>query len=181
MHAWLLCEGSSTRATCNHLKLALTLKLKCIRAFPSSVSNVKYLTFDTPNSKKPLSSSILNAIIFYNDEQCNLKFETALFTNCKTHIIFLLRWGPLFFFLVFLPCLSFLLWASNHFSDVSLSLSLSDETQAGASSQANLYRNGFFFFFFSLMVDSVVVVWVMDLAFWGISCLGFLFGHILVG
>ena len=61
----------------------------CLIAFPSSVSNAKYLAFDTPNSKKSLSSCILNAIIFGIDEQCNLKFEIALFTNCKTYIIFL--------------------------------------------------------------------------------------------
>ena len=62
----------------------------------TSWSAVKYLAFDTLNFKKPFSSSILNAIIFGIDEQCNLKFETALFTRSKSYIIFLFRWGSLF-------------------------------------------------------------------------------------
>ena len=44
-----------------------------------------------------------------------------------------------------------------------VSASLFDETQAGALSQADLYRSGFFFCY--LMVDLAVVVWVMDLVF----------------
>ena len=74
-----------------------------IRAFSSSVSNSKYLAFDTPNSKKLPPSSVLNTIIFGIDEQCNLIFETALFTNCRTYIIFLFKWSPL----SFLPIISF--------------------------------------------------------------------------
>ena len=83
-------------------------------------------------------------------------------------------WGLLSFLLIFfLISLSFFrlilaLRASKHFSlSLSLSLSLFDETQVGASRQAVPYRNGFFFFFLvcDLMVDSVVVVWVIDLAF----------------
>ena len=130
-----------------------------IRAFSSSVSNAKYLAFDTPNSKKPPSSSVLNAIIFGIDEQCNLIFETALYTNCKTYIIFYSGGVHFLFFLLFLSHfhffhLSFLLW-DNHFSALSLPLlnvsaSLSNETQAGASNQADLYRNGFFFLFLFL-------------------------------
>ena len=58
-------------------------KKNLIRGFSSSVSNAKYLALDTLNSKKPPPSSVLNAIIFGIDEQCNLIFETALFTNCK--------------------------------------------------------------------------------------------------
>jgi len=34
-----------------------------LRAFPSGMSNAKYLAFDTPNTKKPLSSGVLNAKI----------------------------------------------------------------------------------------------------------------------
>ena len=71
-----------------------------IRAFLSSVSNAKYLEFDTPNYKKSPPSSFLNAIIFGIDEQCNLIFETALFTDCKTYIIFLFKWDPLSFLLI---------------------------------------------------------------------------------
>ena len=81
-------------------------------------------------------------------------------------------------FLVFLPYLSFLLWASNHFS---LSLSPTKprpEHQAKSNFIAMVF---FFFLVCDLMVDSAVVVWIMDLAFWVISHLGFQFGHILVG
>ena len=39
-----------------------------VKAFSSSVSNAKYLVFDTPNSKNPLPSIVLNAIIFGIDE-----------------------------------------------------------------------------------------------------------------
>ena len=125
-----------------------------VRAFSSSVSNPKYLAFDTPNSKKPHPSSVLNAIIFGIDEQCNLIFETALFTNCKTYIIFYSVGRHFLFFLLFLSHfiffrLSFLLWA-NHFSTLSLPLldisaSLTNEAQAEASSQVDLYHNGFYF------------------------------------
>ena len=103
-------------------------------------------------------------------------------------ILFFYSDGAFFFglshFLVFLPYLSFLLWASNHFS-LSLSLSLS-LTKPRPQHQAKwiFIAMVFFFFFFlvcDLMVDSAVVVWIIDLAFWVISCLGFQFGHILVG
>ena len=45
-----------------------------LRASTAGASNVKYLAFDTPNTKKSLTSGILNAKIFGMDEQCNLKF-----------------------------------------------------------------------------------------------------------
>ena len=57
--------------------------------------------FDTPNSKKSLSSRVVNAVIFGIDEQYNLKFETALFTNCKTYNIFLFSRARFNFFLFF--------------------------------------------------------------------------------
>ena len=66
------------------------------------MSNAKYLAFDTPNSKKHPPSSVLNSIIFGIDEQCNLIFETALFTNCKTYNIFLFSGTHFLFFLLFL-------------------------------------------------------------------------------
>ena len=65
-----------------------------VRAFPLGVSNAKYLTFGTPNTKKPLSLGVLNAKIFGIDEQCNLKFESVLFMNCKTFIIIFICGGP---------------------------------------------------------------------------------------
>ena len=99
-------------------------------------------------------------------------------------ILFFYFVGPAFFsyyfflspFLVFLPSLILALRAPNHFSAISLSpspstrrsASLSDETQAGASRQADLYCSGFFLVC-DLMVDSAVVVWVMDLAGVGIG------------
>ena len=48
-------------------------------------------------TQKLAPSSVLNAIIFCIDEQCNLIFKTALFTNCKTYIIFLIQVGPTFY------------------------------------------------------------------------------------
>ena len=66
------------------------------------------LAFDTPNSKKSLPSRVVNAVIFGIDEQYNLNFETALFTNCKTYNIFLFSGARFNFFLFFsfsFPCL----------------------------------------------------------------------------
>ena len=69
-----------------------------LRALASGVSNAKYLAFGTPNTKKLLSSGVLNAKIFGMDEQCNLKFM-----NCKIFTIFFLfvvgldRCGKFFF------------------------------------------------------------------------------------
>ena len=48
-------------------------------------------------TQKLAPSIVLNAIIFGIDEQCNLIFEIALFTNCKTYIIFFIQMGPTFF------------------------------------------------------------------------------------
>ena len=46
---------------------------------------VFFLAFLT---QKLAPSNVLNGTIFAIDEQCNLIFETALFTNCKSYIIF---------------------------------------------------------------------------------------------
>ena len=49
-------------------------------------------------TQKLTPSNVLNGIIFAIDEQCNLIFETALFTNCKSYIIFLFsgaHWGEI--------------------------------------------------------------------------------------
>ena len=64
-----------------------------VRALASGGSNAKYSAFGTSNTKKPLLSGVLNAKIFGMDEQCNLKFESVLFMNCKTFIIFLFAVG----------------------------------------------------------------------------------------
>ena len=44
-----------------------------LRTLPSGVSNAKYLAFDTQNTKKPLSSGVVNAKIFGMSEQYALK------------------------------------------------------------------------------------------------------------
>ena len=41
------------------------------------MSNAKYLAFDTPNIKKPLSSSVVDAKIFGMSEQYALKYESV--------------------------------------------------------------------------------------------------------
>ena len=51
--------------------------------------NAKSLIFLIFLIQKLAPSNILNGIIFAFDEQCNLIFETALFTDCKPYIIFL--------------------------------------------------------------------------------------------
>ena len=107
-----------------------------------------------------------------------------MFTNGKTYITFYSSGAHFLFFLLFLSHfrffhLSFLLPFLSSLSPLlDVSASLSNETQAGASSQVDLYCSGLFFFLFSfffiyfiflvcdLMLNSAVVVWVMDLAFW---------------
>ena len=99
-------------------------------------------------------------------------------------ILFFIQVGPIFFssYYFFLISVSSVSHSCSHFSALSLPLldvsaSLSNETQAGASSQADLYCSGlfiyfsFFLYFFiflvcNLMLNSAVVVWVMNLAFW---------------
>ena len=80
--------------------------------------------------------SVLNAKIFGIDEQCNLKFGSVLFMNCKNFIIFLFISGPkqmweIFFFLFLInsslsPLSSLLslshLWISLSFLPSSLPL-----------------------------------------------------------
>ena len=72
-------------------------------------------------------------------------------------ILFFYSDGAFFFFFFWsfsFPCLSSLSLILALSFQPFLSLSLSDKTQAGASSQVDLYRNGFFFlFFFSLWFD----------------------------
>ena len=96
-------------------------------------------------TQKLVPSRIANAIIFGIDEQYGLKFETALFTEGKSYIIFLFRGTRLlfflyFFFLLFLIFfrLSFLL--SNHFSFSFLHLPASTTENHSGSGSAKLWR-----------------------------------------
>ena len=59
-----------------------------IRAFPSGVSNAKYLAFGTPNTKKLLISGVLNAKIFGMNEQYNLKNESVWTEMVKNLLLF---------------------------------------------------------------------------------------------
>ena len=80
-----------------------------LRAFLSSLVYAKkcffFLAFLT---QKLAPSRVLNAIIFCIDEQCNLIFETALFTNCKIYINFLLRGAHFLFNILFLSHFHFI-------------------------------------------------------------------------
>ena len=114
-----------------------------------------FLAFFT---QKLVPSRIANAIIFGIDEQCGLKFETALFTEGKSYIIFLFHGTRLLFFLYFFFLLSWLsLILALSISLLSLSFPLLDvlppslmklrpEHQGKPISIAVV----FFFFFFSL-------------------------------
>ena len=59
-----------------------------IRPLPSGVSNVKYLAFDTPNTKKPLSWGVLNTKIFYMSEHYYLKYRSIRTTIVKVLLFF---------------------------------------------------------------------------------------------
>ena len=73
-----------------------------LRVIPLSLLYAKRCFFFSIFDQKLAPSRVLNAIIFGIDEQCNLIFETALFSNCKMYIIFFIQWNPLSFLL----CLS---------------------------------------------------------------------------
>ena len=90
-----------------------------LRVIPLSLLYAKRCFFFSIFDQKLAPSRVLNAIIFGIDEQCNLIFETALFTNCKIYIIFLFSGAHFLFFFVFLISVSSL---SHHFSALSLSL-----------------------------------------------------------
>ena len=136
------------------------------------MSNAKYLAFDTPNTKKPLSSGVLNAIIFGINEQCNLKFETSQIVKL---ILFFYSGGTCFLFFLFFLSFSFSpFFPISHFcfepptiSLLSLSLSLSRclclplQRNPGRRIKPSQSLLQWFFFW----VDFAVVVWVMDLAF----------------
>ena len=78
-----------------------------IRALPSGVSNVKYLAFDTPNTKKPLSWGVLNTKIFYMSEHYYLKYRSIRTTIVRVLLFFYSLFSPLFhhFILFFLSSL----------------------------------------------------------------------------
>ena len=66
-----------------------------LRAFLSNLSNAKNLIFLAFLIQKLAPSNVLNGIIFAIDE---LIFETALFINGKSYIIFLFngtQWGEI--------------------------------------------------------------------------------------
>ena len=106
---------------------------------------LKILFFLAFLTQKLAPSHVLNGIIFTIDEQCNLIFETALFTNGKPYTIFLFSGAHFLFFFVFLisvPCFTISL-LSLPLLDVSTSLF--NKTQARASS---LHIHWFLFLFF---------------------------------
>ena len=127
------------------------------------MSNAKYLAFDTPNTKKPLSSGVLNAIIFGINEQCNLKFETSQIVKL---ILFFYSGGTCFLFFLFFLSFSFSpFFPISHFCfeppTISLlSLSLSP-MKPRPEHQAKPISIAVVFF----LVDFAVVVWFMDLTF----------------
>ena len=103
-------------------------------------------------------------------------------------ILFFYSDGAFFFWSFSFPCLSSLslILALSFQPFLSLSLSLTKPRPQHQAKSIFIAMVFFFFFFFfflvcDLMVDSAVVVWIMDLAFWVISRPGFQFGHILVG
>ena len=121
----------------------VVFSLICIRAFLLRVVNAKRCFFLAFLTQKLVPSRIANAIIFGIDEQYGLKFETALFTEGKSYIIFLFRGTRLlfflyFFFLLFLVFfrLSFLL--SNHISFSFLHLPASTTENHSGSGSAKL-------------------------------------------
>ena len=110
---------------------------------------LKILFFLAFLTQKLAPSNVLNGIIFTIDEQCNLIFETALFTNCKPYIFFLFSGAHFLFFFVFLisvPCFTISLLS---FSLCSTSLPPSS-TKPRLEHQAYIFTD-FFFFFFSFI------------------------------
>ena len=67
---------------------------------------LKFLFFLAFLTQKLAPSNVLNDIIFAIDEQCNLIFETILFTNRKSYIIFLFSGAHFLFFFFFLISVS---------------------------------------------------------------------------
>ena len=75
------------------------------------MSNAKFLAFDTPNTKKPLSSGVLNAKIFCMSKQYNLKYGSIRIRMVKVLLFFYSLFSLLshHFILFFFSHLSFFL------------------------------------------------------------------------
>ena len=122
---------------------------------------------------------MVNAIIYGNN-------ETALFTNCKSYIIFLFcaaRFLFLLFFSFSFPCLSSVSHSCSEslqplLCSLSLPLPLLDDLPPSLTKPRPKHQGKpisiamVFFLVCDLMVDSAVVVWVMDLAGVGIGVEG---------
>ena len=122
---------------------------------------------------------MVNAIISGNN-------ETALFTNCKSYIIFLFcaaRFLFLLFFSFSFPCLSSVSHSCSEslqplLCSLSLPLPLLDDLPPSLTKPRPKHQGKpisiamVFFLVCDLMVDSAVVVWVMDLAGVGIGVEG---------
>ena len=121
----------------------VVFSLICIRAFLLRVVNARRCFFLAFLTQKLVPSRIANAIIFCIDEQCGLKFETALFTEGKSYIIFLFHGTHLlfflyFFFLLFLVFLRLSFLLSNHISFSFLHSPASTTENHGGSGLAKL-------------------------------------------
>ena len=101
-------------------------------------------------------------------------------------ILFFIQVGPICFssYYFFLISVSSISHSCSHFSALSLPLldvfaSLSNETQAGASSQVDLYCSGLFFFSFFLFFLFFLFFYFFSLWFdvkFGSGCVGYGFG-----
>ena len=103
-------------------------------------------------------------------------------------ILLFIQVGPIFFssYYFFLISVSSISHSCSHFSALSLPLldvsaSLSNETQAGASSQVDLYCSGLFFFSFFLFFLLFFFIFFYFFSLWfdvkfGSGCVGYGFG-----
>ena len=106
------------------------------------MSNIWHLVRQTP---KILKLGVLNAKIFGIDEQCNLKFGSILFTNCKTFIFFLFAGGHRqvleFFFFPFFNQLFPLSSLLSHLTSLKLSLLYAFISPSSLSFSSSLILN----------------------------------------
>ena len=117
---------------------------------------LKILFFLAFLTQKLAPSNVLNGIIFAIDEQCNLIFETALSTNCKSYIIFLFSGFPLSF-LLFLSNFCFLF---HHFSALSLSLCSSSLPPSPRKPKLKHQAKPTFFYFYSVNTLSLSLLYL---------------------
>ena len=114
---------------------------------------LKILFFLVFLTQKLAPSNVLNGIIFTIDEQCNLIFETTLFTNCKPYIIFLFSGAHFLFFFVFLisvPCFTISLLSLSP-SARRLYLPLRQNSCQSIKPTYSLISFSFFFFIHSML------------------------------